>query len=92
MELVEIGAPDVKWDQPLAAFEIAHLHEMKASAQINRLVEISIQQRDHACNAFLQWFVQNQVEVESMVGSIVEKLRLVGNDQYGLFLLDRDMG
>ena len=49
-------------------------------------------ERDHATNAFLQWFVQNQVEEESMVGSIVEKLRLVGNDQYGLFLLDRDVG
>ncbi len=92
VELGELGAPDVKWDNPLAAFEIAHLHEMKASAQINRLVEVSIQQRDHACNAFLQWFVVAQVKEEKLTHEIVQKLTLMGNSGNGLFLLDREMG
>ncbi len=92
VELGELGAPDVKWDHPLAAFEIAHLNEMKASAQINRLVEISIQERDHACNAFLQWFVVAQVKEEKLTNEIVHKLMLMGNSSDGLFLLDREMG
>ena len=92
VELGELGAPDVKWDHPLAAFEIAHLHEMKASAQINRLVEISIQERDHACNAFLQWFVVAQVKEEKLTNEIVHKLMLMGNSGNGLLLLDREMG
>tara|TARA_Y100000588_G_scaffold275773_1_gene292072 strand:- start:226 stop:444 length:219 start_codon:yes stop_codon:yes gene_type:complete len=57
VDIGEIGAPDQEWETPLEAFEIAHLHEMKATAQINRLVEMSIERRDHATNTFLQWFV-----------------------------------
>ena len=92
VDLGELGAPDVKWDSPQEAFEIAHLHEMKASAQINRLMEISVQQRDHACNAFLQWFVAEQVKEEKLTNEVVQNLKLVGNNGEGLFLLDREMG
>ena len=92
VELSELGAPDVKWDHPLEAFEIAHLHEMKASAQINRLVEISIQHRDHASHVFLQWFVIAQVKEETLTNETVQKLKLLGDSSDGLFLFDGEMG
>ena len=92
VKLAQIEEPPQEWDSPLEAFEDAYRQEQNSSGLINNLVDLSQSERDHATNAFLQWFVQNQVEEESMVGSIVEKLRLVGNDQYGLFLLDRDVG
>ncbi|MCZ6634678.1 MAG: ferritin [bacterium] len=87
-----IGAPDVGWDGPLEAFEIAHLHEMQASTQINGLVEMSIERRDHATNAFLQWFVTAQVKEETLTLEVVHNLKLVGDSGNGLFLLDSEMG
>ena len=59
---------------------------------INDLVDLALDERDHATDIFLKWFIEKQVEEEARIGSIVHKLKLVGDDTYGLFLLDRDMG
>ena len=74
MSLKQVGEPDVRWETPLEAFEIAHLHEMKATTQIHRLVELSIERRDHATNTFLQWFVETQVREEALTKDVVKKL------------------
>jgi ferritin len=92
IDLREVKAPSLKWNSPLAAFEYAYEHEKEVSAQINHLVDLSLEERDHATNTFLQWFVTEQVEEEAAAHEIVHKLKLVGNDGNGLFLLDRDMG
>ena len=91
VKLKQIKEPPSEWDSPLNVFEDAFKQEQVSSGMINDLVDLALSERDHATDIFLKWFVQNQVEEESMISSIVHKLRLVGNDSYGLFLLDRDM-
>ena len=59
---------------------------------INDLVTLAIEERDHATNNFLQWFVSEQVEEEATISEVIDNLKLVGNDGNGLFLLDRDLG
>ena len=92
VELQEVKAPPMKWGGPLAVFQNAYEHEKGVTGQIHALVDLSLEERDHATNTFLQWFVTEQVEEEVTASDIVHKLRLVGNDGNGLFLLDRDMG
>lgn len=87
-----ITEPPEAWDSPLAAFEDAYAEEQQASEMINHLVDLAIAERDHATDNFLRWFVERQVEEESSVGAIVQKLRLIGEDKCGLFLIDRDLG
>ncbi|MDE2998183.1 MAG: ferritin [Gemmatimonadota bacterium] len=90
--LTTVAAPTRHWDDSLAAFEDAYRHEKAVTAQIYDLVDLSVEERDHATNTFLQWFVTEQVEEEATASDIVNKLKLVGNDGNGLFLLDRDLG
>jgi ferritin len=92
VDLAEIQAPVKSWENPLAAFKDAHAHEKEVTEKIYRLVDMSLEKRDHATNTFLQWFVTEQVEEEAAAVDIVNKLKLVGNDGNGLFLLDRDLG
>ena len=92
VDLKEIQSPIPSWDSPLAAFESAYEHEREVTEQIYNLVDMSLEKRDHATNTFLQWFVTEQVEEEATAVDIVNKLKLVGNDGNGLFLLDRDLG
>lgn len=87
-----IEEPPSEWDSPLDVFEDAYKQEQVASGMINDLVDLALSERDHATDIFLKWFVQNQVAEEATISSIVHKLKLVGDDSYGLFLLDRDMG
>lgn len=86
-----IEGPPVSWDSALAAFEDAYMHEQKVTGLINNLVDLAIQERDHAANAFLQWFVSEQVEEESSVDAVVHKLKLAGDQGSGLFMIDREL-
>jgi ferritin len=90
--LGQIDAPTTEWDSPLAAFEAAYGHEQMITDKINKLVDLSIKEGDHASNAFLQWFVTEQVEEEESVSEIVDQLKLIENERGPLFMLDRELG
>lgn len=90
--LDKIGAPPTEWDSTLAVFEAAYGHEQMISEKINTLVDLSLAESDHASNAFLQWFVTEQVEEEESVLEIVDQLKLIEDDRGALFMLDRELG
>ena len=75
----------------MAVFEATLEHEQKVTGLINDLVEIAHEERDHANHIFLQWFVSEQVEEEENVGGVLEQLKLMGEAQGGLFMIDREL-
>jgi ferritin len=89
--LEAIAKPEEKWETPLAAFEHVLAHEQHVTGLINNLIDVAIDVRDHAAKAFLDWFITEQVEEESTAGQIVDRLRLIGQDSSGLFLLDTEL-
>ncbi|MDH5299385.1 MAG: ferritin, partial [Desulfobulbaceae bacterium] len=90
--LEAIAKPAGKWKSPLAVFEAVLQHEQKVTGLINDLANLALDERDHATNIFLQWFVTEQVEEEASASTVVNKLKLIGNDANGLFVLDRELG
>lgn len=91
IHLAQIEAPPSEWNSPLAVFEDTLAHEQKVTGLINDLVEIAHEERDHASQIFLQWFVSEQVEEEDSVGGVLEQLKLMGEAKGGLFMMDREM-
>ena len=89
--LTQIEAPPIEWDSPMAVFEATLAHEQKVTGLINDLVEVALEERDHATNIFLQWFVSEQVEEEESVSGVLEQLKLMGDAQGGLFMIDREL-
>jgi ferritin len=67
--------------------EVLH-HEQLVTQSINNLVDICLSEKDHTTNNFLQWFVQEQIEEESLAQEIVDKIKLVGESKGGYFHLD----
>ena len=90
MEVIE--APPHEWDSPLAVFEAVYAHEQKVTGLINSLVDLAIEENDHAANNFLQWFVNEQVEEEKSADEIVQKLKLVDGSSGALFMIDNELG
>ena len=86
-----IEAPQTEWDSPLAAFEATLEHEQKVTGLINDLVNLSIAEKDHAASNFLQWFVDEQVEEEATVQTILDKLKLVGDHGVAIFMIDNEL-
>ena len=89
--LETIKAPLNEWPSPLAAFKYALENEREISGKIDQLVKLAESEEDHATQNFLQWFVKEQVEEEAMVSEIVQNLERVGDNNNGLFLMDRDL-
>ncbi|MHC4361515.1 MAG: ferritin, partial [Planctomycetota bacterium] len=89
--LKQIAAPPAEWDSPLAAFEAVSKHEQKVTGLINDLVNLAIQEKDHAANMFLQWFVNEQVEEEKNADEIVQKLKLMADAPGAMYMLDNEM-
>ena len=87
----EIEAPETNWESPRAVFEHVLNHEQIVSGLINDLVDLSIEEKDHATNGFLQWFVNEQVEEEASANDVLQKIKLAG-DGAGLFMLDQQLG
>jgi ferritin len=91
VKLAQIAEPPVEWGSPLDVFEETLKHEQKVTGLINNLVEIALEEHDHATQIFLQWFVTEQVEEEESVGGVLQQLKLLGEAQGGLFMIDREL-
>jgi len=91
VSLLALEEPPQEWESPLSAFEEAYKHECYISGRIDDLMDLAIGERDHASASMLQWFVDEQVEEEASTDEIVQKLRLVGDNSGGLFMLDREL-
>jgi ferritin len=90
--LVGVEAPAFDFGSVLGAFEQALTHEMNVSQMIDGLFGLAVQHGDYASQAFLHWFVTEQVEEERTAGEIVRMLQAVGSDPAGLLMLDRELG
>src|SRR4051812_5105554 len=83
--------PPSKFQSVTAVFEEVLKHEMKVTSEINRLVEITLKEKDYTTHNFLQWYVSEQIEEEALARQIVDKLELIGEDKSGLYFFDRDL-
>lgn len=92
VNLMKIDAPKSEWKDATEIFSETLTHEQKVTAAIDKLVELSETEKDHATNAFLQWYVTEQVEEEATATNILNKIKLVGDNRNGLFFLDRELG
>lgn len=91
VSLGQVKAPQGKWKNPSEPFAAAMKHEQHITGCINNLVNQAIEERDHAANIFLQWFVTEQVEEEANATDIVERLKLIGSAPGGLYMIDREL-
>ncbi len=89
--LQEVEAPPTEWDSALEVFKAAHAHEQLMTKRVNELANLAQAEKDNATNNLMQWFVTEQVEEEATVDDIVQKIKLLGGDGPGMFLLDREL-
>ncbi|QLC50392.1 ferritin [Methanolobus zinderi] len=89
--LEAIEKPPSEFGTVLEMFEATLKHEQFITRSIHELVDLANEEKDYATQIFLQWFVTEQIEEEGNDNEIIAKLKLVGNEGNGLFMLDREM-
>jgi len=91
VELEAIEKPQTKWSSPLEVFEASIVHENFITKSINGIVDAALEEKDHATNIFLQWFVTEQVEEEANVTEVIKKLKLMKDFPGGLYMIDKEL-
>lgn len=84
------AAPE-DFGDPLQIFESSLAHEKKVSEMIHKLYDLAVSKHDHATQLELQWFITEQVEEEDSIGTIVDQLRMAGENEAAIFMLDREL-
>ncbi len=92
VSLTQIEAPKTGWHSAENVFQDAVNHEQKVTKSIYELADQAFEEKDHATNIFLQWFVTEQVEEESTATKILDRIKLIGENKSGLFYLDHELG
>jgi ferritin len=75
-------------------FEKTFTHEIDNTNGIYKIVKLSHDEEDWATWNFMQWFVKEQTEEETMVMNMLNKLKIAGGEKASgesLYSLDRDM-
>jgi ferritin len=90
--LREIPQPPSEFGKIMEVFKSSLRHEQAMTAKLNNLSDQALKEKDHATYNLLQWFVNEQVEEEATVSEIISKLKLVGEDGYGLLMIDNELG
>lgn len=91
-DLAQINAPPKKWKSAINVFDEALAHEQEVTNAIDRLVDLARSTKDKATEVFLSWFVTEQVEEEAQAIQVVEKLKIIGDNPNGLFMMDHQLG
>lgn len=86
-----IDKPKQNWNTLKEVFEDTLDHEIMNTKSINNLVALCFENKDFSTFNFLQWYVAEQHEEEVLFNGILDKFKLVGEDNKGLFFVDREI-
>ncbi len=89
--LQAIEEPAAKYNSLRELFEKVMEHEKYITASINDIYGICLKENDYTTGNFLQWFITEQIEEESTMRSILDKIKLAGDQQGGLFHVDKEL-
>lgn len=70
-------------------------HEVDNTEKIYNLVNMALEEKDWATWNFLQWFVKEQIEEETLAMDLIDKLKIAGGEKAtdeSLFNLDKELG
>ena len=87
-----IEAPAHQFSSLGEVFEETYKHECLVTERINALAHAAFQSQDYSTFNFLQWYVAEQHEEETLFKSVLDKINLVGHDGHDLFFVVKDLG
>lgn len=85
----EFKKPPLDYKNIQELFEEVLKHEQYITGSINDIVAKAIEEKDYTTHSWVQWFVNEQIEEEASVREILDKLKLVGDNN--IYMFDRDI-
>jgi ferritin len=83
--------PQGNFDSLESPFQAGLKSEQSVTKLINNLVEIAERGKDRATYSFLQWFVSEQIEEETLFETILQKFEIIGTDKRAIYQIDQSL-
>lgn len=66
-------------------------HEKEVTRRFYKLMDLAMEEREHATINFLKWFIDEQVEEEDNFEKIIQKLKRIEKDSSAFYALEQEM-
>ena len=83
--------PKGNFDSLESAFQAGLKSEQTVTKLINNLVDIAEREKDRGTYSFLQWFVSEQIEEETLFETILQKFEIIGRDKLAIYQIDQSL-
>lgn len=84
-----VSAPKSSYKSLEDIIKTALKNEQAVTKAIHKIVELAHKEKDHCTYAFLEWFVNEQVQEETKFETILQKFDLLGRDKLGINEVDK---
>lgn len=65
--------------------------EMDVTENVSKIVYKTLEEKNYTVHNFMQWYVSEQAEEEALARTILDKLKIIGNNEGALYLFDKDI-
>lgn len=89
--LKQIRTPEFEFNGILSIFNHIYEHEQCITSSVMKIAKTAEEECDRTTLAFIDWFINEQVEEEQVIKDIIKRLKLFGDDKTSLFLMDKEL-
>jgi ferritin len=94
VNIVAIPSPTAKPSGITNCFEKVFEHEVDNTNSVYNVLKMSLTEEDWATWNFMQWFVKEQIEEETLAMNLLDKIKIAGGDKAdktALYNLDKEL-
>jgi ferritin len=86
-----IEKPPSSFESLESTFQFGLNSEQTVTKAIYDLVDMAEKERDRSTYSFLQWFITEQIEEETLFHTILQKFDLLGRDKLAVYQIDQSL-
>ena len=86
-----IEKPTSSFESLESTFQFGLKSEQTVTKAIYDLVDMAEKEKDRSTYSFLQWFVSEQIEEETLFHTILQKFDLLGRDKLAVYQIDQSL-
>lgn len=86
-----LDQPKDSFDSLPALFQKFLDSEIDVTQKINDIIDECLKLKDYNTNNFMQWYVTEQLEEEATARTLLDKLSIIGDNNAGYYIFDRDI-
>jgi len=91
VNILGFDTPKNDFNSMADVFSAALKHEQFVTSRIYKLMDIAIEEKEHATISLLKWFIDEQVEEEASFNGLIKKLGRINDDPTSIYMLDNEL-